>query len=328
MISVLKKLVNATGISGREAQVRDLIKEEIAPYVDGVETDAMGNLIAHKKGNGKKLLFAAHTDSIGFFVTFIEKNGAIRVSPVGDIDFLAFSYSEVISENGVKGVIVSEKDGEIPKADSVYIDIGAKSEKQAKSKVSVGDFFVPAPRMTKLLSNEYAGHSFDGKVGCAILIEAIKQIKETKNDLYFVFTVQQEVYSRGARVAAYSVRPDVAVAVDTTDAKDKSSVSDGNVVLGEGVSIKIKTSRMIYSPEVVEKLREISTRHSIKYQCEIANSGTEGDAKALQNGAMGCLVGAISVPCANIHTSSEIIDIKDVQEALKLVLKIAEEYEI
>ena len=89
MISVLKKLVNATGISGREAQVRDLIKEEIAPYVDGMETDAMGNLIAHKKGNGKKLLFAAHTDSIGFFVTFIEKNGAIRVSPVGDIDFLA-----------------------------------------------------------------------------------------------------------------------------------------------------------------------------------------------------------------------------------------------
>ena len=129
MISVLKKLVNATGISGREAQVRDLIKEEITPYVDGVETDAMGNLIAHKKGNGKKLLFAAHTDSIGFFVTFIEKNGAIRVSPVGDIDFLAFSYSEVVSENGVKGVIVSEKDGEIPKADSVYIDIGAKSEK-------------------------------------------------------------------------------------------------------------------------------------------------------------------------------------------------------
>ena len=328
MISVLKKLVNAAGISGREGQVRNLIREEITPYVDEITTDAMGNLIAHKNGNGKKLLFAAHMDGIGFFVTFIEKNGAIRVSPVGDIDFLAFSYSEFVSENGVKGVVVSEKDGEIPKADSVYIDIGAKSEKQAKAKVKVGDFFVPAPKVTKLLSNIYAGHSFDGKVGCAILIEAIKQIKETKNDLYFVFTVQQEVYSRGAKVAAYSVKPDIAIAVDTTDAKDKSSVSGSNVVLGEGVSIKIKTSRMIYSPEVVEKLREISTRHSIKYQCEVANSGTEGDAKALQNGAMGCLVGAISVPCANIHTSSEIIDVKDAEETLKLILKIVEEYEI
>ena len=85
---------------------------------------------------------------------------------------------------------------------------------------------------------------------------------------------------------------------------------------------------MIYSHEVVEKLREISASHSIKYQCEVVTSGTEGDAKSLQNGAMGCLVGAISVPCANIHTSSEIIDIRDAEEALKLVLKTAEEYEI
>ena len=120
----------------------------------------------------------------------------------------------------------------------------------------------------------------------------------------------------------------MAIAVDTTDAKDKSSISKSNVVLGEGVSIKIKTSRMIFSPEVVEKLRETATRHSIKYQCEVASSGTEGDAKSLQNGAMGCPVGAISIPCANIHTSSEIIDMNDVGKALELVLKIAEECEI
>ena len=325
MNEILKKLVFATAVSGREDEVRKVIEKEIAPYVDEIKTDALGNLTAHKKGNGKRVVFCAHMDNAGFFVTFVGSDGGIRVSPVGNVNLLSCAYSDVVSENGVKGILVSEKSDEVPKGENVYIDIGAKDAKTAEKKVNVGDFFVPAPKFTKLLGTRLTASSFDGKAGCAALIETVKELKNTENDLYFVFTTQQEVYSRGARTVAYAIKPDVIISVDTTTAKDKTSPSKSNISVGGGVGIKIKSQGFIASPKLVEVMRKLADESKIKYQNEVLSAGGESDASSMQIGADGALATAISIPCANLHTGVEIIDTDDYKNAVKLLIKAAEE---
>ena len=307
------------GVSGREDKIREVIKKEIEPYCDEIYTDNMGNLIARKKGNGKKIMLCAHMDEIGFFVTSISEKGFIHIAPIGGIDILASVYSEVVSENGVYGVLASSSKKESPKGEDLYIDIGAKDRKSAEKRVQVGDAFTFVPSLRRLQGNRYVGRPFDDRVGCAILIEAIKAIKKPNNDLYFVFSVQEEVGSRGSKPASYSISPDIGIAFDVTGTGDKLGGPKMETKLGSGCAIKIRDNTVICSQDIVNKMREIAKEQKIKYQDEILLFGGT-DTSSMQVTGRGARVSAISIPTAFIHTGVEMIDMGDVKDAIKLTI--------
>lgn len=319
MTELLKKLMLTSGVSGREDKIRDVIRGEVEPYADEITTDNMGNLIVRKRGTGKKIMFCAHMDEIGFFVTYISSNGTLSVSPVGGVNLLSACFGEVVSENGVWGVLVPTTKGDMPKSEDVCIDIGAKTKKQAEKKVSIGDYFVVKPSMRRLMNSKYVGRPFDDRVGCAILIEALKQIKDNENDLYFVFSTQEEVGGRGSRPASYGIAPDIGIALDVTMTGDKPASPKMTVKLGGGCAIKIKDSGVICHTGLVSKMREIATQGGIKYQDEVLLAGGT-DATSMQITGCGAMAGAISIPSAYIHSSVEMIDINDVKEAVKLTV--------
>ena len=320
MTELLKKLMFTPSVSGREDKIREVIIKEIEPYATEITIDRMGNLIARKKGNGKKIMFCAHMDEIGFFVTHISSNGDIKVSPVGGINAISAAYSEVISEKGVGGIIVpSTKDA--PKCEDLYIDIGAKTKKQAEKKVEIGDFFVCAPKFKRLLNNRYIGRPFDDRVGCLALIEAIKSVN-SENDLYFVFSVQEEVGGRGAKPATFGIEPQIGIALDVTAVGEKGGPNDMDVLIGKGCTVKIKDPSTICNPALVKEMRAIADEEGIKYQNEMLPFGGT-DASPMQIAGKGVRVGVISIPSAHIHSSCEMIDINDLKEAVKLTIALA-----
>ena len=322
MKDLLKRLMLTPSVSGREDKIREAIIKEVEPYADEISVDAMGNLIVRKKGNGKKIMFCAHMDEIGFFVTNIEESGRLSVCGVGGLNTLSASFQEVVSENGVVGVIFPDNSKEIPKAENLTIDIGAKNKKQAEKLVEIGDFFVCQPKLVKLQNQRYIGRPVDDRVGCAILIDALKKVN-SENDLYFVFSVQEEVGGRGAKPAAFGIAPDFGIAIDVTLSKDAGESMPTKAKLGGGCAIKIKDSGVICSPSLVKKMRELSKEYGIKYQDEIILAGGT-DASPMQIAGRGTVVGAISVPMSNIHTSCEMFDMLDVKEAVKLTIALCE----
>ena len=321
--ALLRKLIAVPGVSGREHNIREAIIKEAQPYADEITVDPMGNLIVRKKGKGKKVMFCAHMDEIGFFVTYITKDGFIKVSAIGAINTLAASFTEVVSESGVAGILVAESSKEKPEMDGLYIDIGAKSQKEAERRVKVGEYFVCRPTMRKLMGQRYVGRPFDDRVGCAVLVEALKNIKNSENDLYFVFSVQEEVGGKGARPAAFAIEPDYGICLDVTDLGDKPGSPTMAVSMGDGCTIKLKDSSVISSPELVKSIKELAKDGDIKYQNEVLIRGGT-DASGMQIAGRGAMVTGISIPTANIHTGVEMIDMKDVSEAVKLVILISE----
>lgn len=323
MTELLKRLMLASGVSGREEKIREAIKKEVEPYADEVSVDPVGNLIVRKRGKGKRIMLCAHMDEIGFFASFIEDSGLIRVSGIGGINPMAAAFTEVVSEKGVRGIFVPESSKELPKLENMYIDIGAKTKKQAEKRVRIGDFFVCAPVMRRLTGTRYIGRPFDDRVGCAILIEALKNIKTTENDLYFVFSVQEEVGGRGSRPSAFSVAPDIGIAFDVTMTGDKPGGPTMAVKLGGGCAIKIKDSSVICHPELVRMMRQIAEDGGVKYQNEVLLAGGT-DTPNIQAAGRGSMAGAISIPSAFIHSGVEMIDMFDVKEAVKLTVLLCE----
>ena len=323
MTELIKKLMFTPSVSGREDKIREVIKAEVLPYADEITTDPVGNLIVRKKGNGKKIMFCAHMDEIGFFATHINGSGEIKVSPVGGINATSAVFSEVVSENGTAGIMVMGDVKGAPKCEDLFIDIGAKTKKQAEKKVEIGDFFVCAPKFKKLLNQRYIGRPFDDRVGCAIMIEALKEVK-SENDLYFVFSVQEEVGGRGSKPAAFSVAPDIGIVLDVTAVGEKGGPSDMDVLLGKGCTVKIKDPSTICTPELVREMKKIAEDKKIKYQNEMLPYGGT-DAPCIQTAGKGAKVGVISIPSAYIHTGCEMIDMFDVKEAVKLTVALANE---
>ncbi|NLC04357.1 MAG: M42 family metallopeptidase, partial [Tissierellia bacterium] len=214
---LLKDIVKVYGPSSNETLIREFIKAEIEDYVDEMQVDIMGNLIARKKGTGKKIMISAHMDQIGLMVIDVDENGFIRFTNIGGISPFNSLSQQVIFENGTIGAVFAEPVDDISKLklENMYIDIGAKSKEEAEEKVNVGDICI---YHLDLVENDNVVFTpyLDDRVGCFIAIEAIKEIKEAKNDLYFVFSVQEEVGLRGAKTAAYSVDPDIGIALDVT----------------------------------------------------------------------------------------------------------------
>lgn len=324
MYNLIKKLIKPVAVSGREDSVVSVIAGEMGQYVDSMRIDPLGNLIAFKSGTAaekKKLMFAAHIDEIGFMVTYIEENGFIRFAPVGGINYSSAAFTHVVFENGVRGVLVPEN-GTKPEnfaADKFVCDIGAKNRREAERRVKIGDTFSVVADLVKLSGTRYAGRPLDDRIGAAILIETAKNLANTEcpNDIYFVFTVQEEVGCRGSQTAAYGIMPDIGIALDVCGTGDEQSATPMAVKLGGGAAVKLKDSSVICDKMLVDKMRDLAEANDIKYQLEILLRGGT-DTSSIQKAAGGAFAGCISIPTRYIHSTVEMIDMADVNECAKL----------
>ncbi len=320
LLDYMRRLNAVHGPAGDEAGIRSVIEELAAPYADEMATDALGNLIVRKKGTGPKVMFAAHMDSIGFIVTHIEKEGFLRVGRLGGVTPHDAAYTPVRFKNGVKGVFVPEEKASFGKLklDECYIDIGAASEEEAKKLVRVGDTAVYDTAINSIGCKVVSPY-MDNRISCAVLLAAMERMPaECPNDIYFVFTVQEEVGLRGAKTAAYTIEPDYGIAVDVTDVDDTpGSEKNGTVQLGKGAAIKIMDSSVICHPDVVGKLSGLAEETRIPVQKDILRAGGT-DAGVIHVSRMGVRTGGISVPCRYIHTPVEMADSADFEACVEL----------
>lgn len=323
MKELIRQLVEAYGPSGHEEQIRGLIEGLVAPHADEVRTDAMGNLIARKRGsgNGAPVMIAAHMDEIGLVVTYVDEKGFLRFAPTGGVSPVTLVGGRVRFANGVTGVIGWEKwfrpdaGTSRPEISELYIDVGASSREDAP--VGVGDAagFV---RPFEELGDRLVAKALDDRVSCAVAIQALAEIQETPNDLYFCFTVQEEVGTRGAVTAAYGIEPALGLAVDVTLVGDTPKARPMAVSLGQGPAIKIMDTGMLAHPSVVRWMIATAEEEGIPYQREVLQGGST-DARAIQLSRSGVPSGCLSIPCRYVHTPSEMVDYGDVQQAVRLL---------
>ncbi|MCL2213278.1 MAG: M20/M25/M40 family metallo-hydrolase [Oscillospiraceae bacterium] len=326
-MDIIKKMLYTPAVVGNEGKFARLVADIMKEYTDEVHIDVMGNVIAKKNGtakNPKKLMFAAHMDEIGFIVTQIDDDGFVRVSPMGGIDYVASAYYTVIFDSGLKGVLVPEADfGNKFAAKHFYVDIGANDKKAAMRRVKVGDFCSVPPKIEKLSGTRYAGRPFDDKLGCAIMIEAARDAKANPNDVYYVFTVQEEVGCRGSKTATYSIMPDFGVAFDLTRTGDAKNAHPMAVSLGKGAAVKVKDSSVICDPGFVKFLSQLASDNKIPHQLEILESGGT-DTCSMQMTGAGCIASAISVPARYIHSNIETFDMRDYRACVQLTTALVE----
>lgn len=318
-MKLLKRLTEADAPSGRENAVRDIIKEEAERLGYEVCTDALGSVIAHRSGSGKKLMFDAHIDEIGIIALYTDDNGFIRFGAVGGLYTKELQHRRVRFENGTIGVIGSEEKAfdEKPELSKLYIDIGAKNKAAAEKLVKTGDSAVFDGEFYQK-GDTVISKALDDRVGCYILLKAMEELEESENDLYFVFSTQEEVGLRGARTAAFNIMPDYAIAVDVTDTGDTPSCPVMDVRLGEGAAIKIMDRSVMCDSHVVSSLRKLAAANKIPYQSEImTDGGTDAGAIALTGG--GVRAGGISVPTRYIHSPAEMASKKDINACIELV---------
>lgn len=324
MKELIKELTEAYGPSGREETVRKVIEDKIKPMVDKMEVDSLGNLIARKKGPGKRVMLAAHMDELGLMVTYIDKNGFLRFSNVGGISPHILLGERVVFANGTVGTIGCEKIESMKDLNfqKLYIDIGASEQKEAEDQVKIGDIAV-YQRGFQDLGRRIISKSLDDRVGCAVLIQALKEIESPVNDLFFVFTVQEEVGVRGARTSAYRIKPDYGLAVDVTRTGDTPESETMAVALGKGPTVKVKDTLIITHPKVKKIMVDAAERAGIPYQLEVLERGGT-DSGAIHLSREGVPSGVMSIPCRYIHTPSEMVDYDDVINGVKLLKSILE----
>jgi len=322
--NLLEKLTAIYGPSGREQKVREFISEEIKEYVDDIKIDALGNLIAHKHGTGKKIMFSGHMDQIGLLVTDIDEKGFVRITNVGGIPVIRILDQRVVFPSGAQGVVRCEKIDSPTKLkiDKLYVDLCVTSKEEAEKITKIGDVCVS-------FSNYYDNENFvianclDDRIGCYCMIEALKQNIDTENDLYFVFSVQEEVGCRGAKTAGYAVNPDYCFALDVTATGDDLSGIKMAVKCGNGAAIKIKDNSILVPEDVIDIMSKTAADNEIKYQYEVLEfGGTDSGAVHLTREGIKC--GVISIPSRNIHSGNEIVNKYDVNECIKLAKALAE----
>lgn len=321
MKNTLSALLNAYGPTGREDRISAVIEQMVTPYVDEVCRDAMGNLICVRRGEGKRVMLAAHMDQIGFMVTDIDENGFLRVAAVGGINAYNSIHRRVVFENGVTGVIAREtRDVKIEAVamDRMFIDIGAEDRQAAESMVSIGDVAVYVPDVAFLQNDMVTAPALDNRAGCAVLVETLKAIHTRNNQICAVFTVQEEVGLRGAKAAAFDLEPDFGIALDVTLCGDTPKGPRISVKAGKGPCVKIMDSSVVCSPVVVEKMEQAAEKAGVPWQREVLTAGGT-DAGAMQLTRGGVPSGVLSIPCRYVHSACETASLRDMQNGVKLM---------
>ncbi len=326
MKKLLKQLTEAFGPSGYEDNIRKLVMAEVKPLADEIKVDALGNLIARKKPSKvtkdtKKIMIAAHMDEIGIMVSHVDDHGFVRFTSIGGVFGKYVLGGRVRFLNGVQGVIGYDrfdKPHETPTLDKVYIDVGATSKKDCPVKVGdVAAFDRPFVEM----GNRFVAKSMDDRVGVLVAIETLRALKSTPHDVYFVFTTQEEVGTRGAGTSAFGVDPDVGIAIDVTASADTPNAMKMEMVLGKGPCVKIKDSGALSDPRVVQWMISTAEKNKIPYQREVLLFGGT-DAHAMQMTRAGVPAGCLSIPTRYVHSPSEMVDLIDVQNSVKLMVAI------
>ena len=331
MKTLLQSLVETPSPSGYEAQVREVIRQSISDLADEVVIDALGNLIARMdpkpasasqdQAEPTTIMISAHMDEIGVMVTHVDENGFIRFTNLGGVRALNCVGGRVQFMNGLLGVIGVERlsdASKVPTLEQLYIDIGVNSRQDCP--VRVGDVAV-FHRPFVDLGQRMISKAMDDRVGVAVLIETMRQLPKTPHHLYFVFSTQEEVGLRGATTAAFGVDPDLALAVDVTMVGDTPKSAKMDVSLGKGPAIKVRDSGMLADPQVIDWMVGAAEKANIPYQLEVLLGGTT-DARAMQITRSGVPAGCLSIPTRYVHSPSEMVDIDDVQNAVRLMVEL------
>ncbi|TXL62519.1 M42 family metallopeptidase [Cerasibacillus terrae] len=339
-LTMLKDLTDARAISGDEKEAREVMKKYITPYADEVYTDNIGSLIAKKTGdeNGPKVMVAGHLDEVGFMVTRIDDKGFIFFQTIGgwwSQVMLAQRVTIVTDKGDITGVIGSKPPHVLsPEArkkpvaiKDMFIDIGASSKEEAlEFGVKPGDSIVPYFEFTQFKNEKMLmAKAWDNRIGCAIAIEALKQLKESDhpNIVYGVGTVQEEVGLRGAKTSTHSIKPDIGFAVDVGIAGDTPGISqqDADSKLGDGPQIILYDASMISHKGLRDLVIETAEEKEIPYQyASIAGGGTDGGSIHLTANGVPTL--SITIATRYIHSHAAILHRDDFENAVKLIVEV------
>lgn len=331
IVSLLKTLSETPGISGYEDQVRKVIGEVFARYADEVRTDALGNVIALKRGTGeveprRSVMLAGHADEIGLIITQIEK-GFLHFTEVGGFDPRVLLGQEVVvhGKRDLPGIIGSRPPHVLPPAerektipmDKLFIDVGLPPAEVAEL-VHVGDLATVRRELTQLKGDFVASKAFDDRTAVAAIAVCLEQLAGMQHawDVYAVGTSQEEVGLQGAITSAYGLAPDVAIAIDVTFGNQPGLSAAETVEMNKGPAI-------VYGPNIHPVLHEalVETAKSLElpYQVEPAPGHTGTDAWAIQVTRSGIPTGLIGIPLRYMHTSVETVSVKDVERAGRLL---------
>lgn len=322
MLELLKKLSETSGVSGNEENIAKIIKNEVKDYADDVFSDNLGNLIVHKKGKGKKLMFSAHMDEIGLMATYIEDNGFVRFAPVGGVGINAILGKSVTFSNGLRGVVAYESAIDVKKElefKKLYIDVFSDGSDE---KIAVGNMATVDGEFMRN-GNFVTGRALDNRIGVCVLAEVIKTVGDSDFDLYFVFSTQEEIGLRGARTAAFEINPDYAVAIDVTDTGDTPNCPKNSVALGKGAAVKIMDKSVICHPKMRRALQKCAESLGMSVQSEVLSYGGT-DAGSIHMTGDGVVTGALSVPLRYMHTAVETAAVSDIRDSVKIVTEFAQ----
>jgi putative aminopeptidase FrvX len=325
---LLEKLSNAIAPSGYEGEVRKIIIEEIKPYVDELNVDRMGNIIAHKKGKGKRVLVDAHMDEVGFIIIGYNEDGTLRFNSLGGVnEKIAPCKVLYIGENKIKGVVglkaihlqSKEERTKGINYEGLCIDIGAIDRAEAEKYVSIGDYAVFDTKFGYFGDGFVKGKALDDRVGCFLLAEALKE--NYSCDFYAVFNVQEEVGRRGAFGSSFRINPEIGIALEGTVCADMPNVPEhlGGTYLGRGPAISIMDGTSIFDVSLREEIINTAKKINTPYQMRRAVTGGN-DAGPIHGVKDGSVVAAISIPCRYIHSSVSVASISDIENGKKLLI--------
>jgi putative aminopeptidase FrvX len=329
----LEKLSNACGVTGREEEVRNLMIKLLKPYADQVVVDKMENVIALKKGkkNAPRVMLAAHMDEVGLMVKTITKEGFLQFTKMGGIDdrILVAQQVTVYTDKGPLHGIIGSKPPHIQKEeerkkilayDELFIDVGAADKDDAAKKgVKIGDPIGFNAEYAKISEDTVIGKAFDDRAGCAVMIETLKLLGKTDCTVYAVGTIQEEVGLRGAGTAAFSIDPDIGIAIDVTVAGDVPGVReiDTTAKMGKGPTLTVTDSGLITHPKVLRLLLKTAEETKIPYQLETGLMGTT-DAARIAMTKQGIPSGTVSIATRYIHSPIGMLSLKDAEDCAKL----------
>lgn len=329
MLSLLKELCAASGVSSWEDPVREVIRAKAEPYADSIRVDALGNLIVFKKGKkatGNKLLLSGHMDEVGLMITRIEDDGTLRFDSVGGIDRRVLMGKRVyVGEKEIPAVIGSkpihltsaDECKRVPKMDELYLDLGFENKEQAEELVSLGDIAVFDPECVEFGDGLLKAKAIDDRVGCAVMLKLLEE--ELPMDCTFVFSVQEEVGTRGAFGYAFSVKPEIALVVEGTTAADIPGTPEHLTVCapGKGPVIPFMDRGTIYDRELFELLRKLAEENDIPWQTKHLIAGGT-DARTIQRSRTGVRVAGVAAALRNIHSAASVGAVADFENMLKL----------
>ena len=336
-LELLKLLSETPGVAGREERIRQIVIKELRPLVDELQVDALGNVTAIKRGSGEtRVMLAAHMDEIGFMVRYVDDQGFIRLQPLGGFDPRVLVAQRVLvhtAGGSLRGVLtpssrpihlLADEKPSALRLDEFYVDLGLPAS-EVQGAVSIGDP-VTLDRSFEVLGENVIGKALDDRTGVFTMIEGLRRLGSHEVNVIAVATVQEEVGLRGATTAAFTVKPDIAIALDTTIALDIPGTAAHDMIthIGQGVAVKVFDSSFIPNYKLVQHMRAVAAKHNVQHQLEVLPRGGT-DAGAMQRSRHGTAAITLSIPSRYVHTVNEMVSQRDLDAAITLLARYLEE---